>query len=531
MTNLHPARQPELQNGSKPTYSERFAYRGTILFLILVLAAGLRFYHLGSLPYWFDESFSVRMAQFSLQEIWHRCARDTHPPFYFWCLKGWSGCFGASPAVTRACSAILGSLTVLGTFLFVRDSIRLSNRGEQLIEKNSDFTAGVLSALLVALSPMQITWSMQARMYALGCFLSVYSSWFLIRALLVKEYQPVTWCLYCCSAAMLLYTHHFGVFTVGAQFVFTFLIVARRSENPVKIPFRNVSFSCISIMVIWSLWIPNLISQRATVADGFWTRPVSWDAFGAVFAELFCAGQRPFQIAQHSPAIGWVLIQILVLCLLVLVLKSRPAFFLVSLLTVFPFTCAVLISLVSQSVIVARYFQFAQLFVFGSVAIAVNQIPIRSLRWFCALGILLSAASESAHQHRNRLQTANQSGTRQAVQEFETSFDDGEILIVCHPQIYLSVLHEIRKDIPIGSVRPVRFPGFSDGAPVMTHQDYIEPNVSDMPHAVWTLIAHQFKERQWPVQLPGKWREVHRITFKDYYYGTLSFRLHVNEST
>ena len=138
---------------------------------ILILAAALRFYRLSGQSLWSDEGNSVALARRSFVEIAQRTAFDIHPPFYYWLLKVWIAIFGDSEIGLRSLSVGLGILVVyligvLGARLF---SARV----------------GLIAAFMAALSPLQIYYAQEARMYMLLTFLSALTA--LATLLLVEK--------------------------------------------------------------------------------------------------------------------------------------------------------------------------------------------------------------------------------------------------------------------------------------------------------------------------------------------------------
>ncbi len=126
--------------------------------LILLLAAILRFYNLSGQSLWADEGNSVALARRGFIEIARRTAFDIHPPFYYWLLKIWTFIFGDGEIGLRSLSAVLGIgvvyLTgILGTRLFSR-------------------RVGLIAAFIAALSPLQIYYAQEVRMYILLTFIS-----------------------------------------------------------------------------------------------------------------------------------------------------------------------------------------------------------------------------------------------------------------------------------------------------------------------------------------------------------------------
>jgi mannosyltransferase len=107
----------------------------SLLTIIIFIGLVLRSYCLTSRSLWFDEAFSWRIIQFPFLEMIQRVGRDNHPPLYFVLLQGWTAVFGESALALRALSVLLGSLTILGVFVFAveafgRDLVRSDTNAE-----------------------------------------------------------------------------------------------------------------------------------------------------------------------------------------------------------------------------------------------------------------------------------------------------------------------------------------------------------------------------------------------------------------
>lgn len=138
--------------------------------LILGLAAGLRIYQLGNQSLWADEGNSAAMATRSFAQIAMAAANDIHPPLYYWLLELWTRVAGASEVGLRSFSAFLGILLVL---VIIGLGMRL--RGTAV---------GLVAGLIAALSPLQVYYSQEARMYVLltlEAAAAVYYFWWLIQ--------------------------------------------------------------------------------------------------------------------------------------------------------------------------------------------------------------------------------------------------------------------------------------------------------------------------------------------------------------
>ena len=95
----------------------RLSFRRLALPVILLLAAGLRFYALSGQSFWADEGNSVVLAGRSLNAILAAAAADIHPPAYYILLKFWGSLFGLGEVGARSLSAVIGLLTVWAIYL------------------------------------------------------------------------------------------------------------------------------------------------------------------------------------------------------------------------------------------------------------------------------------------------------------------------------------------------------------------------------------------------------------------------------
>jgi mannosyltransferase len=178
-----------------------------ILGLFLLLGLCLRGYRLDGQSLWADEGNSAALAARSLATITRDAAHDIHPPLYYYCLHLWVRLWGNSEIALRSLSALAGTALVFATFLL----------GRELFPRRVAYVA----ALLAAISPFQVYYSQEARMYVLVALWSVLAVLFCVRWMRSwKETGSATRrrampsaVLYVCFTTAALYTHYFA-FTV-----------------------------------------------------------------------------------------------------------------------------------------------------------------------------------------------------------------------------------------------------------------------------------------------------------------------------
>ncbi|MBN1873846.1 MAG: glycosyltransferase family 39 protein [Anaerolineae bacterium] len=144
-----------------------FRWRNFLFVLVFLLATGLRFYMLDAQSFWNDEGNTARLVERPVALILDGAAGDIHPPGYYLLLHNWRALVGESEFALRSFSVLCGILTVAFTAAI---GYRAGGWGTALG-----------SSLWVALHPLSIYYSQEARMYALLGFTSVLTLWSAIR--------------------------------------------------------------------------------------------------------------------------------------------------------------------------------------------------------------------------------------------------------------------------------------------------------------------------------------------------------------
>ncbi|MBI3287420.1 MAG: glycosyltransferase family 39 protein [Chloroflexi bacterium] len=176
----------------------------TLLLGILLLALGLRLYRLDGQSLWYDEGTSAGLATRDWVTIARNAADDIHPPLYYFLLRGWAAAVGTSEFGLRSLSVVAGTLTVLATYFL----------GRALFGRRVALVAAALSAL----SPFQVYYSQEARMYiwvTLWGVLGLLALWHTLRRWTVnspdKRSVLTPFFLYLASTTAALYTHYFAI--------------------------------------------------------------------------------------------------------------------------------------------------------------------------------------------------------------------------------------------------------------------------------------------------------------------------------
>lgn len=177
-----------------------------IVVILLVVGVALRFHQLDAKGLWGDEIWTAQWSQGPLNEVWSNLTLvpDIMPLTYV--LVGISTRFGSSEFWVRLPAALFG---VAGLLIFYLLANRVLGRRTALV-----------SAVLIALSPIHIWYSQDARYYTQLCALGVASVYFFYTFLTADRFRLASWLGYLISTIAALYTHLFAGWIVIAQAFF-----------------------------------------------------------------------------------------------------------------------------------------------------------------------------------------------------------------------------------------------------------------------------------------------------------------------
>jgi hypothetical protein len=160
----------------------------------------MRLSTLTSQSLWFDEAQLAHEAGGSLGGLIHTLSRqEFSPPLYFVLAWGWAKLFGVSALALRSLSALFGVATIAVTY----------GCGRELVSRR----AGLVAALLVAISPFMVWYSQEAREYMLLALTSALSLLGFAQAWRAPRHRALA--LWAAGSALALLTHFFAAFLVA----------------------------------------------------------------------------------------------------------------------------------------------------------------------------------------------------------------------------------------------------------------------------------------------------------------------------
>jgi uncharacterized membrane protein len=203
--------------------------------IIFFLGFSLRFFDISQENIWYDESYTVlNLKQPDLVTMTKTIEKNElyNPPLYYVVMYGWTKLFGFSEFALRIFSAIFGSLSLIIIYFL----------GKELFNRK----VGLIAELLFAISPLQISFSQEARSYAFFIFLTLCSFYFFIRYM--KEPKKIHGFMYVITTVFSLYTLVLGFFSILLQnLIFFFFYYPEKQKIMKKWLFSQI---CILIFLL-----------------------------------------------------------------------------------------------------------------------------------------------------------------------------------------------------------------------------------------------------------------------------------------
>jgi 4-amino-4-deoxy-L-arabinose transferase-like glycosyltransferase len=191
-----------------------------VLAFLTALGAAMRFASLDVQSFHHDEVITAaRVIPGSFVDMLHQVkGSESNPPLYYVLAWGWAKAFGSGEVGLRSLSALFGAATVPVAY----------GIGAELASRR----AGLIAAALVAVNPMLIWYSQEARSYAVLVFFCDASLYFFARALRTRQGRDLG--LWGLASALALCSHYFSVFAVAIEAIW--LLVALRSRWRAVLP-------------------------------------------------------------------------------------------------------------------------------------------------------------------------------------------------------------------------------------------------------------------------------------------------------
>ena len=261
-----------------------------VLLVVLALAAAARWWVVDRDALWLDEGYSWWDAQQPFAALWSLVPTcDPHPPLYFALLHVWIRLVGDGTVPMRALSLLFGLASVAVLYFAGRELDRALARrraASGLAPVADRFGIGALAALLFALTPFQVYFSVEARPYALLCLgatLLTLACLTIVRGIETPSKRlaiawldrstRASWALLLVGALVVVWANNTAVLVLGAvSAAFIALWIVDRDSRAVMVP---VIVTGVVVGVLWAPDWPLLLAQAREVTDDFWIQQPS----------------------------------------------------------------------------------------------------------------------------------------------------------------------------------------------------------------------------------------------------------------
>jgi len=217
-----------------------------LLFFILLVGLALRLYRLGEMDFSGDEACSIVYSR-----VWHQLFTDNHPPLYYKILGYWINLFGETEFRARMLSALFS----LGTVLMI------SKLGKVIFNRQ----VGLISAFIMAVTPIHIYYAQEARSYALMTFL--FSIALYVFILIIYKEKKNLWGIFTILLLLSVITEYICfpiLISTGSVFLF------KRFRHH----FKKWILCWFIVLLGFSVWIPVFWMQFTNIARDFWIQQV-----------------------------------------------------------------------------------------------------------------------------------------------------------------------------------------------------------------------------------------------------------------
>ncbi len=284
-------------------------------YLILLFGFALRLYRLGANSLWYDETVSVYLAQSELAELIRHTAGDIHPPLYYLLLHFWGRVAGWSEFAMAFVSLWFGVLLIALVLRVTREWTSpqpspYQGEGARPSLRLWPFQregVATIAALFIAISPYNIWYSQEVRMYTFGATLGLLSVYFLRNMLAKKKFFSRAFFAYVIFTVLGFYTLYYFIFLILFEWVWILWQLLR----PAAFVVRRSSFvrflvSQLALALLYLTWLPiafrqatdppvppwrEFIALPRVILESFsslaFGQAVDWNVFGFVALLLF----------------------------------------------------------------------------------------------------------------------------------------------------------------------------------------------------------------------------------------------------
>lgn len=404
--------------------------------LISALFAVVSFANITRWSIWFDEAFSAYLMRYNFVDIARYTSTDVHPPLYYWLLKCWTLVFGTSDLALRSFSAVVIFAAIVVTYLLIRE---LFGR-----------RAAIWTGALLAISPMMVRFSEEARMYGLVLLIVAGATYVLVRA--TERPTRKKWLIYGLLVSLGMWTHYFTAVVWLSHWVWRWLVRGKFASTK-RFFTKDWVHAHVLAVALYLPWLPFMAKQLGTVqGTGFWIRPVTPDSVMNFLTNTFL-------YLGHAETKDWYALIFVLTCAIAvgtsvyayrhIDAKQRPWFVLTLTMAVAPVVLLFIASLPPlRPSFIERYLIPSSFWLIVTIAIALSVVTKRLSRrgYIMAevviLTLILGIGNVYTYGNVNRNATPVEAQSMKQTMQMLAEFDDSSTPIVADsPWRFYEAIH------------------------------------------------------------------------------------------
>lgn len=210
---------------------------------------------------WFDEAYSVEMAERTIGEIWNIGGHDVHPVLYYWMLR-----IVSLIATAWGITGVAGKIIIYRLFSIIPIAI-LGVLGYTHIKKDFGTKAGMIFSFLVFFLPESALYANEIRMYSWAILTVTILAIYAYRLRLTENSNRKNWLIFFVSSISSIFLHYYGLMAAGIIniILLIYLIKNKRGKDIIAI----CTFGIIQL-ISYIPWFMCLARQLKHVSKGFW---------------------------------------------------------------------------------------------------------------------------------------------------------------------------------------------------------------------------------------------------------------------
>lgn len=385
---------------------------------------------------WFDEAFSAYLMRYNMFDIARYTSTDVHPPLYYWLLKIWTSIFGTGDVALRSLSAVAILAAIIVTY--------------HLIRKLFGRRAAIWTGGLLAISPMVIRYSEEARMYSVVLLIVAAATHMLVCA--TEHPTRKKWLIYGALVSLGMWTHYFTAIVWLSHWVWRWIV--RGAFTSTKKYFtRDWIYAHLLAVGLFIPWLPFMAKQLGTVqGTGFWIKSVTADSLTNFLTNTFL-------FMEHSDVRNWAAVLFTVSCLISIAsiaygyrrLSSlqKPLYALVIVMGIAPVIFLVLLSMPPlRPAFIERYLIPSAFWLTVAIAVGLSVVTARMPRrgylmtTTIALTFAFGVINVYTYGNFNRNATPLEAQSVKQVLEMVTSYDAGNTPVIADsPWRFYEAIH------------------------------------------------------------------------------------------